>query len=167
MKGFCPKGVLSHRGFVPEGFCPRGFCPRGFCPRGVLSYTRKWVLQVSLRIFFYGKSSHNSSKPVLIFWSSIPCVFCLYIYTLIKVVSYYDFSVLPMSVMGFQKKVWMGGGVKSIQVFLGFFLIFFNFAKPPSVALKKNHLAMLNRFKIQSRQQEYPYAMSRRRLHQA
>ena len=40
MKGFCPKGVLSHRGFVPEGFCPRGFCPRGFCPRGVLSYTR-------------------------------------------------------------------------------------------------------------------------------
>ena len=39
MKGFCPKGVLSHRGFVPEGFCPRGFCPRGFCPRGVLSYT--------------------------------------------------------------------------------------------------------------------------------
>ena len=34
MKGFCPKGVLSQRGFVPEGFCPRGFCPRG-----VLSYT--------------------------------------------------------------------------------------------------------------------------------
>ena len=35
--GFCPRGVLSLRGFVPEGFCPRGFCPRGFCPRGVLS----------------------------------------------------------------------------------------------------------------------------------
>ena len=43
MKGFCPKGVLSHRGFVPEGFCPRGFCPRGFCPRGVLSYTQVQV----------------------------------------------------------------------------------------------------------------------------
>ena len=29
--------------------------------------------------FFLGKSSQNScSKPVLIFWSSIPCVFCLY-----------------------------------------------------------------------------------------
>ena len=45
----------------------------------------------------------------LIFWSSIPCVFCLY--TLLKVVSYYDLSVLSMSVMGFQKKeVWMGVG---------------------------------------------------------
>ena len=26
-----------------------------------------------------GKSSQNSPKPVLTFWSSIPCVFCLYI----------------------------------------------------------------------------------------
>ena len=39
--GFCPRGVLSQRGFVLEGFCPEGFCPRGFCPRGVLSYTHK------------------------------------------------------------------------------------------------------------------------------
>ena len=30
--GFCPRGVLSQRGFVLEGFCPEGFCPRGFCP---------------------------------------------------------------------------------------------------------------------------------------
>ena len=39
--------------------------------------------------------------------------------TLIKVVSYYDLSVLSLSVMGL-KKVWMGGcvgGVRSIQVF--------------------------------------------------
>ena len=44
--------------------------------------------------------------------STPACVFCLYIYiyTLLKVVSYYDLSVLSMSVMGFQKKVWMGGG---------------------------------------------------------
>ena len=55
------------------------------------------------RIFF--KSSQNSPKPVLIFWSGIPCVFCLYNYTLLKVVSYYDLSVLSMSVMGFQKKL--------------------------------------------------------------
>ena len=33
----------------------------------------------------------------------------LYVYTLLKVVSYYDLSVLSMSVMGFQKKVWMWG----------------------------------------------------------
>ena len=42
--------------------------------------------------FVAGKSSQNSPKPVLIFWSSIPCVFCLY--TLLKVVGYYDLSVL-------------------------------------------------------------------------
>ena len=46
-----------------------------------------------------------SVKPVLIFWSSV-----LSVYTLLKVVGYYDLSVLSMSVMGFQKKVWMGGG---------------------------------------------------------
>ena len=25
MRGFCPKGVLSQRRFVPDGFCPRRF----------------------------------------------------------------------------------------------------------------------------------------------
>ena len=34
----------------------------------------------------------------------------LSVYTLLKVVGYYDLSVLSMSVMGFQKKVWMGVG---------------------------------------------------------
>ena len=67
--------------------------------------------------------------PVLIFWSSIPCVFCLY--TLLKFVGYYDLSILSMSVMGFQKKkfgwVWVGG-VSYIQ-FFGDFRNFFNFAK--------------------------------------
>ena len=54
-----------------------------------------WV-QVSLGMFVsFGKSSQNSPKPVLIFWSSIPCVFCL----LLKVVSYYDLSVLSMSLI--------------------------------------------------------------------
>ena len=33
----------------------------------------------------------------------------LFVYTLLKVVSYYDLSVLSMSVMGFQTKVWLGG----------------------------------------------------------
>ena len=33
----------------------------------------------------------------------------LFVYTLLKVVSYYDLSVLSMSVMGFHKKVWIGG----------------------------------------------------------
>ena len=67
-------------------------------------HRRRAVYGVShSKFLFVGKSSQNSPKPVLIFWSSIPCVFCLY--TLLKVVGYYDLSVLSMSVdQGFQKK---------------------------------------------------------------
>ena len=54
------------------------------------------------RNFFGGKSSEIALLHVLICWSSIPCVFCLY-YTLLKVVGYYDLSVLSMLVMCFQK----------------------------------------------------------------
>ena len=46
---------------------------------------------------------------------------------LLNVVGYYDFSVLSMSVMGFQKKSLDGGwvgGVSSIQVFFGFLEFF-------------------------------------------
>ena len=54
--------------------------------------------------------------------------------TFLKVVGYYDFRILSMSVMSFQKKKfgwgWVGG-VNSIQVYFGFFA-FFNFAKPLS-----------------------------------
>ena len=58
-----------------------------------------WV-QVSLGFFFF-KSSQNSPKPVLIFWSSnTMCI--LSVYTLLKVVGYYNLSVLSMSVIGFQ-----------------------------------------------------------------
>ena len=49
----------------------------------------------------------------------------------LKVVGYYDLSVLSMSVMGFQKKSLDGGwvgGVSFIQFVV--FLEFFNFAKP-------------------------------------
>ena len=53
---------------------------------------------------FVGKSSQNSPKPVLIFWSRIPYTCILSVYALLKVVGYYDLSVLFMSVMGFQKK---------------------------------------------------------------
>ena len=59
----------------------------------------------------------------------------LSVHTLLKVVGYYDLSVLSMSVMGFQKKTLDGGwvsGLSSIQVFFGF-LEFFNFAKPPNL----------------------------------
>ena len=77
--------------------------------------------------FFLGKSSQNSSKPVLIFWSSIPYVpvFCLYNYTLITVVSYYDLSVLSMSVMGLKKKFvwgWVDGVYPILFWIFGIFL---------------------------------------------
>ena len=56
----------------------------------------------------------------------------MFVYTLLKVVSYYDLSVLSMSVMGFQKNmfVWgVGGGCELYSVFF-YFWNFFNFAKP-------------------------------------
>ena len=51
--------------------------------------------------FLWGKSSQNCSKPVLIFWSSVGLynVYSVCLYTLLKVVNYYDLSILAMSVM--------------------------------------------------------------------
>ena len=58
----------------------------------------------------------------------------LSVHTLLKVVGYYDLSVLSMSVTSFQKKNrfgWWVGVVSFIQVFLFLdFWNFFNFAKP-------------------------------------
>ena len=52
-----------------------------------------------------GKSSQNSPIIVLIFVGSMPCVFCLYVFVLLKVVSHDDLSVLSVHVRdGFQKK---------------------------------------------------------------
>ena len=44
----------------------------------------------------------------------------LFVHTLLKVVSYYDLSVLSMSVTGFQKKI----GMSPIQVYFGFLKFF-------------------------------------------
>ena len=60
--------------------------------------------------------------------------------TLLKVVGYYDLSVLSMSVMGFQKKVRVGrwlGGVSLYHFFFDFWNLF-NFAKPLSQDYKNN-----------------------------
>ena len=57
----------------------------------------------------------------------------LSVYTLLKCVRYYDFSVLSMSVMGFQKKKFgWGVGVEgaSSEFFFGF-LEFFKLCKAP------------------------------------
>ena len=78
-------------------------------------YGSGWVGPGLTRIFVGGKSSKISPTRVLIFWSSS----LYHVYTLLKVVAYYDLSVLSMSVIGFQKEKfgwgWVGG-VSSIQL---------------------------------------------------
>ena len=63
----------------------------------------KWVggSRSHSEFVFFGKSSQNSPKPVLIFWSNIPCEFCLYIakscwllLLLYIIVSYIQLSLL-------------------------------------------------------------------------
>ena len=79
-----------------------------------------WV-QVSPGIFFR-KSSQNSSKSVLIICGVVYHMYS--VCTFIKVVSYYDLSVLSMSVMCFPKnQVWMGVG-RWGEVYPSFFRIF-------------------------------------------
>ena len=60
----------------------------------------------------------------------------LSVHTLLKVVGYYDLSVLSMSMMGFKKKLdlgWVGGwGELYPSFFCGFLVEFVNFAKPLS-----------------------------------
>ena len=54
----------------------------------------------------------------------------LFLYTLLKIASHNDSSVLSMSVMGFQKEeVWIGGGCWG-QCYPHFLWNFVNFAKP-------------------------------------
>ena len=47
--------------------------------------------------FFWKKRPKIVLLLVMIFWGSIPCVFCLY--TLLKVVGHYHANVLSISVM--------------------------------------------------------------------
>ena len=85
--------------------------------------------------FFFFKSSQNSSKPIRIFWSSIPYVFCLYIHCLkLLVIMIWVFCPCQWWVSK-KHKVWMGGrwvGWALSKFFLDFWN-FFNFAKPLSV----------------------------------
>ena len=58
-----------------------------------------WV-QISLGIFFF-ENKPKTSRPLLIYWSSVQCVFCLY--TLLKVVNYYDLSVSQLFDISYQQ----------------------------------------------------------------
>ena len=70
-------------------------------------------------------------------------------YTLLKVVGYYDLSILSMSVMGFQKIVL--DGVSSIQFFFGF-LEFLELCKDPKYHTEPSrvHLLMYSKTPIAS-----------------
>ena len=95
--------------------------------------------------FFRGKSSQNSPKPVGIFWSSIPCVFYLYICIAKSCwLLWFECSV-HMSVMDFQKKTgWMENGWGELYpIFLGF-LNFVNFGKP--LSLITCHLRLASKY---------------------
>ena len=63
-----------------------------------------WV-QVSLWIFF-GKSSQNIPKLVLIFWSSIPCVFCLYYHIAVRLVCV-ESTLLKLRVRTSRQLIWL------------------------------------------------------------
>ena len=96
-------------------------------PKIRVYYGSGWVGRGLTRIFFFfGKSSQNSSKPVLIFWSSIQChvqcVLCLYIVKSCSKLLGFECSVHVSD--GF-KKIGCGGALYPIL-----FWIFFNFAKP-------------------------------------
>ena len=56
----------------------------------------------------------------------------LFVHTLLKVLGYYDLSVLSMSIMGFQEKSLDGGGRVgwALSKLVLDFWNFFNFAKP-------------------------------------
>ena len=70
-----PGGTYRHYYNVLRGFAKK----KKFRKSDITMEVGAWV-QVSLGFLFCGKSSQNSSKQVLIFCSSIPCVFCLYIH---------------------------------------------------------------------------------------
>ena len=75
----------------------RGFANTFFLQKIRDYYGSGWVGPGLTRNVF-ARSSKKSPKRMLIFRSSIPCV-----YTLLEVVGYYDLSVLSMSVMSFKK----------------------------------------------------------------
>ena len=83
-----------------------------------------WV-QVSLGFFFWENHPKIHLNQYTYFGVVYLCI--LSVYTLLKVVSYYDLSVLSMSVMGFQKKFgWgLGGWGELYPIFFFEFLNFF------------------------------------------
>ena len=114
--------AASHtvRGDVSPVFSITWLRKRSLCPP--LAFF-PWTLPARMR---------SSSSP---FWSNTPCVFCLYtrLYTLLKVVSYYDLSVLHLSLMGLQKEKvgWgVGGWSELYPVLCWIFGRRKNFAKP-------------------------------------
>ena len=78
-------------------------CKKVIRKRGFLPFCLRILRAASFSIFFFCTMYLNAITRDLWrqFYATASC-------TLVKVFSYFDLSVLSMSVMGFQKKVWMG-----------------------------------------------------------
>ena len=104
----------------------KGICKEKQIPKIRDYYGSGWVGPGLTRNFVCveNRPKIRLPKPVLIFGVVVYHVYS--VCTLLKVVGYYELSVLSMSVMGFQKKSL--DRLTYIQFILGFFE-FFNFAK--------------------------------------
>ena len=100
----------------------RGFAKNCFFQKSQITMEVGGWVQVSLGIFFLVENRPKIALNQYWYWSSKPCA----VYTLLKVVGYYDLSVLSMSVMSLKKKKLDGVGGWG-ELYPIFFLIFWIF----------------------------------------
>ena len=123
VKLFCVAILTNALSFRMLAYARRKRLCKGISPKKIRVYHVSGWVGPGFVVESHPKIALNS---ILIFWRSIPCVFCWNIH-LLKAVTYYGLSVLSMLVMGFQEKQfgwgWVGGwvgGVSCIQVYFGF-----------------------------------------------
>ena len=122
----------------------KGLCKENKIPKIRNYYGSGWVGPGLTRNFFFGKSSQNSSKKVLIFWSSRPCVFCLHCYKLLVIMIWVFFHVND----GFPKRQNLDGGGWvgwPPSNFFGDFWNFLNFAMPLNLKEPTRNMETLGR----------------------
>ena len=99
-------------------------CIRGFAKKKIPKIRNYYGS--GLNFFCFGKSSQNSPKWILIFWSSIPCVFCLYFAILLVIMIW----VFCPSQRWVSKKKFEWGWVERYPSFFWIFGIFLTLQSP-------------------------------------
>ena len=112
----------------------RGLCKEKKIPKIRNYYGSGWVGPDLTRIFLCVENLLKIALNQYWYFGVVYQVYCVWIlsYTLLNVVGYYDFSVLSMSVMGFQKRKSLdgvGGWGELYPIFFGIFGKKINFAK--------------------------------------